>query len=99
MFIIDDRGKLIEGQPLTEEEASIYKELNEPGAGIYAASCDYIKHDNIKHDNIAKIAQYLIGKFEMKRRVPVPQAVEVPEPVVLDAPEPVALEVEAPPSA
>jgi hypothetical protein len=92
MFIIDDRGKLIEGQPLTEEEASIYKELNEPGAGIYAASCDYIKHDNI-----AKIAQYLIGKFEMKRRAP--QQVEVPEPDVLDAPEPVALEVEAPPSA
>ena len=94
MFIIDEKGELIEGQPLTEEEASIYKELNEPGAGIYEASCDYIKHDNI-----AKIAQYLIGKFEMKRRVPVPQAVEVPEPVVLDAPEPVALEVEAPPSA
>jgi len=92
MFIIDDRGKLIEGQPLTEEEASIYKELIEPGAGIYAASCDYIKYDNI-----AKIAQYLIGKFEMKRRAP--QQVEVPEPDVLDAPEPVALEVEAPPSA
>ena len=92
MFIIDERGKLIEGQPLTEEEASIYKELIEPGAGIYEASCDYIKHAAI-----AKIAQYLIGKFEMKRRAP--QQVEVPEPVVLDAPEPVALEVEAPPSA
>ena len=64
MFIIDDRGKLIEGQPLTEEEASIYKELTEGGAGIYAASCDYIRADAI-----ARIAQYLIGKFEMKYRI------------------------------
>ena len=92
MFIIDDRGKLIEGQPLTEEEASIYKELIEPGAGIYEASRDYIKHDSI-----ARIAQYLIGKFEIKRRAP--QPVEVPEPVVLDVPESVALEAEAEPCA
>ena len=94
MFIIDDRGELIEGQPLTEDEVNIYKELNEPGAGIYAASRDYIARSSI-----ARIAQYLIGKFEMKRRAPVPQAVEVPEPVALDVSEPVALEAEAEPVA
>ena len=88
MFIIDEKGELIEGQPLTEEEVNIYKELNEPGAGIYAASRDYIARSSI-----ARIAQYLIGKFEMKRRAP--QQVEVPEPDVLDAPEPVVLEAEA----
>jgi hypothetical protein len=93
MFIIDEKGKVIEGQQLTEEEVSIIEELNAPD-GIYSASSQYIQHESV-----TKISAYLIGKFEMKRRVPVPQAVEVPELVASDVPEPVALEVEALPSA
>jgi len=64
MFIIDEKGKLIEGQPLTEEEASIYKELNNRTDGIYAASQVYINSEAI-----ARIAQYLLGKFELRRRI------------------------------
>ena len=41
MFIIDDRGKLIEGQPLTEEEASIYKELIEHWRGSVEGDTGY----------------------------------------------------------
>lgn len=85
MFIIDEKGKVIEGQQLTDEEVSILKELNAPD-GIYSASSEYIRHESV-----AKISAWLIGKFEMKRRVPVPQ--------VADVPEPVDWEVEAPPSA
>jgi hypothetical protein len=65
MFIIDEKGKLIEGQPLTEEEAGIYKELINRTDGIYAASQEYINAEAIAH-----IARYLIGKFEMRRRIP-----------------------------
>ena len=43
MFIIDEKGKVIEGQQLTEEEVSILKELNAPD-GIYSASSEYIRH-------------------------------------------------------
>ena len=93
MFIIDEKGKVIEGQQLTEEEVSILKELNAPD-GIYSASSEYIRHESV-----AKISAWLIGKFEMKRRVPVPQAVEVPELVASEVPEPVAMEVDAAPSA
>ena len=78
MFIIDEKGKLIEGQPLTEEEASIYKELNNRTDGIYAASREYINSEAI-----ARIAQYLLGKFEMRRREP--QPVDEPDPIAIGA--------------
>ena len=86
MTIIDKEGNIIEGQALTEEEVCILTELTDSGRGIYAASMDYIARQPI-----ARIAQYLIATFEMKRRVPVPQ--------VADVPEPVDWEVEALPSA
>jgi hypothetical protein len=85
MFIIDENGKVIEGQRLTEEEISIIEELNAP-EGIYSISTEYIRHESV-----TKISAWLIGKFEMRRRVLAPQAVEVPEPVASDVPEPVAL--------
>jgi hypothetical protein len=85
MFIINEKGKVIEGQQLTEEEVSIIEELNALD-GIYSASGDYIKNDSI-----ARISAWLIGKFEMKRRVLAPYAVEVPEPVASDVSKPIAL--------
>ena len=82
MTIIDKEGNIIEGHALTEEEVSILTELTDGGRGIYAASRDYIARQSI-----SRIAQYLITTFEMKRRVPVPQALEVPEPVALEVEE------------
>jgi hypothetical protein len=64
MHIIDENGKIVEGQPLTAEEVSILTELNATiswGSGTYVTSSDR-----------QRFAAFLIGKFLISRRPEAP---------------------------
>jgi len=86
MFIIDEEGKIIEGQELTTEEVSILEELT--GGELNRASATYISTRDAR-----LIAKHMVQNYRISRRNPV-AAVKEPEPAETYAyPEPIPVPV------